>query len=81
MDSSNEGYLAARSSSEMFCILAQRRDPSMVISCGVRIPATTSSPCALIKYSPLKISSPVAASRVKATPVAELLPMFPYTMA
>lgn len=45
------------------------------------MPATTSSPWALIKYSPLNISSPVAASRVKATPVAEVLPMFPNTIA
>ena len=53
----------------------------MVICCGVRMPATTSSPWALIRYSPLKMFSPVAASREKATPVAELSPMLPNTMA
>ena len=42
--SSSEGYLALRSSSEMFWALAQRFEPSMVICCGVRMPATTSSP-------------------------------------
>jgi hypothetical protein len=35
----------------------------------------------LIRYSPVKISSPVAGSRVKATPVAEVFPMFPKTIA
>ena len=44
------------------------------------MPATTSSPCALTRYSPLKMSSPVAASRVKATPVAEVSPMLPKTI-
>ncbi|MPM51380.1 hypothetical protein SDC9_98128 [bioreactor metagenome] len=52
-----------------------------VICCGVRIPATTSSPCALIRYSPLKRSSPVPASREKHTPVADVSPIFPNTMA
>ena len=42
--SSSEGYLVERSLSEIPCSSAQRREPSMVISCGVRIPATTSSP-------------------------------------
>ena len=65
----------------MPCNSAQRREPSRVISCGVRIPATTSSPCALTRYSPLKMSSPVAASRVKATPVADVSPMLPNTIA
>jgi hypothetical protein len=65
----------------MFCALAQRFEPSTVICCGVRMPATTSSPCALIRYSPLKMFSPVAASREKATPVAEFWPMLPNTIA
>ena len=38
---------------------------------GVRIPATTSSPWALIRYSPISFFSPVAGLRVKATPVPE----------
>ena len=79
--SSSEGYLLRRSASDTFCALAQRREPSMVICWGVRMPATTSSPCALIRYSPLKRFSPVAASREKATPVAELSPMLPNTIA
>ncbi|MBA7579495.1 hypothetical protein ES708_21366 [subsurface metagenome] len=73
--------MVALSSSEMFANLAQRIDPSFVIFSGVRVPATTSSPCALIRYSPLKISSPVPASLVNATPVAELSPIFPKTIA
>lgn len=75
--SSSEGYFAARSSSEIPWRAAQRREPSMVICWGVRIPATTSSPWALMRYSPLNMFSPVAASRENATPVAELLPMLP----
>ena len=47
---------------------------------GVLIPATTSSPCALIKYSPKKIFSPVDGSLVKQTPVPELSPVFPKTI-
>ena len=81
MASSSEGYCEARTSSPMPCNLAQRREPSSVICWGVRTPATTSSPCALMRYSPLKISSPVAASRVNATPVAEVLPILPNTIA
>ena len=46
----------------------------------MRTPATTSSPCAFTRNSPLNLRSPVAASRVKATPVAEVSPMFPKTM-
>lgn len=79
--SSRDGYFNARSSSEIPCNFAHRREPSSVICNGVRMPATTSSPCALIRYSPVKISSPVAGSRVKATPVAEVFPMFPKTIA
>jgi len=37
---------------------------------GVRMPATTSSPCALTRYSPNSFFSPVAGERVKQTPVA-----------
>ena len=47
---------------------------------GVRMPATTSSPCALIRYSPIGASSPVAPSRVNATPVPDSSPMLPYTI-
>ena len=50
-------------------------------SCGVRIPATTSSPCALTRYSPLNRFSPLAASRLKQTPVADVSPMLPNTIA
>ena len=39
-----------------------------VTSRGVRMPATTSSPCALGRYSPYSFFSPVAGLRVKHTP-------------
>src|SRR5579875_1928717 len=48
---------------------------------GVGIPATTSSPWALGRYSPYSSFSPVAGLRVKATPVALSGPMFPKTIA
>ena len=51
------------------------------IGCGVRMPATTSSPCAFGRYSPKKRRSPVEGSRVNATPVAESSPRLPKTMA
>ena len=51
------------------------------MDCGVLIPATTSSPCALIKYSPNKFAAPVDGFRVKATPVPLLFPIFPKTIA
>ena len=44
---------------------------------GVRTPATTSSPCAFIKNSPISFFSPVAGSRVNATPVPDVSPMLP----
>ena len=44
---------------------------------GVRTPATTSSPCALIRYSPISFLAPVAGSRVNATPVPERSPELP----
>jgi len=47
---------------------------------GVRMPATTSSPWALTRYSPNSAFSPVAGLRVKPTPVALSLPMLPNTM-
>ena len=47
---------------------------------GVRMPATTSSPWALVRYSPKSTFSPVFGSRVKATPVPESSPMLPKTM-
>ena len=52
-----------------------------LISCGVRMPATTSSPCALMRNSPYSFFSPVDGLRVKATPVAEVSPILPNTMA
>ena len=47
---------------------------------GVRMPATTSSPWALVRYSPNRRRSPVFGSRVKATPVPESAPRLPKTM-
>ena len=44
------------------------------------MPATTSSPCALVRYSPKTARSPVPGLRVKPTPVAESLPMLPNTI-
>ena len=54
---------------------------SVAIACGVRMPATTSSPCALTRNSPKKRRSPLEGSRVKQTPVPELSPRLPNTMA
>ena len=45
--------------------------PSERLALDVRTPATTSSPCALIKNSPISLFSPVAGSRVNATPVPD----------
>ena len=53
---------------------------SAEIGCGVRMPATTSSPCAFIRNSPYSFFSPVAGLRVKATPVPEVSPILPNTM-
>ena len=47
---------------------------------GVRMPATTSSPWAFIRYSPYSFFSPVEGLRVKATPVPQSSPMLPKTM-
>ncbi len=47
---------------------------------AVRMPATTSSPWALVRYSPNRTFSPVFGSRVKATPVPESSPMLPKTI-
>ena len=55
--------------------------PSPTIGFGVRMPATTSSPWALIRYSPKNRRSPVAGLRVKATPVAQSSPRLPKTIA
>ncbi len=44
------------------------------------MPATTSSPCALGRYSPKNFLSPVDGLRVKATPVAQSSPMLPKTI-
>ena len=48
---------------------------------GVRMPATTSSPCAFGSHSPIKRRSPVDGSRVKQTPVALDSPRLPKTIA
>ena len=45
-----------------------------------RMPATTSSPCAFARKSPYGRFSPVAGSRVNATPVPESSPLLPNTM-
>ena len=47
---------------------------------AVRMPATTSSPWALVRYSPNRTFAPVFGSRVNATPVPESSPMLPNTM-
>ena len=47
----------------------------------LRMPATTSSPCALTRKSPYGLFSPVAALRVKPTPVPELSSRLPNTIA
>ena len=52
----------------------------VVIASGVRMPATTSSPWALVRYSPKSTFSPVFGLRVKATPVPESSPMLPKTI-
>ena len=53
---------------------------SLATGSGVRTPATTSSPWAFIMNSPQKTFSPVAGSRVKATPEPELSPELPNTI-
>ena len=50
------------------------------IGCGVRIPATTSSPCAFTRNSPKSLFSPVAGLRVNATPVPDYSPELPNTI-
>src|SRR3712207_7220241 len=45
-----------------------------------RMPATTSSPWALVRYSPVTTFSPVRGLRVKQTPVAPSSPRLPKTM-
>ena len=54
--------------------------PARVSDCGVRMPATTSSPWALIRNSPYSFASPVDGLRVNATPVAEVWPILPNTI-
>ena len=46
----------------------------------MRMPATTSSPCALVRKSPYGALSPVDGLRVNATPVPESSPLLPYTI-
>ncbi len=57
------------------------RRAASVMSCGVRMPATTSSPWALTRNSPYRRLSPVEGLRVKATPVADVSPILPNTIA
>ena len=59
---------------------AGNRSSIAAIGSGVRMPATTSSPCALTRSSPHSPGSPVDGSRVKATPVPEPSPRFPKTI-
>ena len=54
---------------------------SAAIGFGVRTPATTSSPWAFGRYSPYRVFSPLAGSRVNATPLALAAPRLPNTMA
>ena len=52
----------------------------MSIGCGVRTPATTSSPCAFMRYSPYSPFSPVDGFLENATPVPEVSPILPKTI-
>ena len=52
----------------------------LLIGCGVLIPATTSSPCALIRYSPYNSLMPLDGFLVNATPVPDLSFRFPKTI-
>mmetsp|Transcript_19688 Transcript_19688/g.39955 ORF Transcript_19688/g.39955 Transcript_19688/m.39955 type:complete len:204 (-) Transcript_19688:44-655(-) len=54
---------------------------SFAIGKGVRMPATTSSPCASMRNSPKSSLVPELGSRVKQTPVPLVSPMLPYAMA
>ena len=54
---------------------------SSMMGCGVRMPATTSSPWAFTRNSPKNSRVPVAGFRVKPTPVAERSPVLPNTIA
>mmetsp|Transcript_8810 Transcript_8810/g.27785 ORF Transcript_8810/g.27785 Transcript_8810/m.27785 type:complete len:347 (-) Transcript_8810:215-1255(-) len=56
------------------------RSSSVEMGSGVRMPATTSSPCALIRYSPYSLFSPVDGLRVNSTPVPLLSEKLPYAM-
>ena len=56
-----------------FLMNAQGED----VVAGVRTPATTSSPCAFIRNSPMSFFSPVAGSLVNSTPVPDVSPIFP----
>jgi hypothetical protein len=64
-----------------FVVGLGQRSASASTGCGVRIPATTSSPAALNRNSPKNSRSPVAGLRVKATPEPESSPKLPNTMA
>mmetsp|Transcript_14325 Transcript_14325/g.35472 ORF Transcript_14325/g.35472 Transcript_14325/m.35472 type:complete len:246 (+) Transcript_14325:2367-3104(+) len=57
-----------------------KRSAIILIGTGVRVPATTSSPCAFIRNSPNSSCVPLAGLRVKHTPVPLLSLMLPYTM-
>ena len=54
--------------------------PIASTGCGVRMPATTSSPCALARNSPYSSFAPVDGLRVNATPVPERSPLLPKTI-
>ena len=60
---------------------AGMRDSSAASGSGVRMPATTSSPWAFTRNSPKKRRSPLEGSRLNATPVPEVSPRLPNTMA
>ena len=57
-----------------------RSSRSSAIFKGVRMPATTSSPCAFGRYSPYNSFAPVSWFLVNATPVPESDPMLPNTI-
>ena len=57
------------------------RSDALLMGSGVRMPATTSSPCASGSHSPKMPDAPVLGFLVNATPVPEVCPLLPKTMA
>ena len=53
---------------------------SSAMSCVLRTPDTTSSPCAFTRKSPDGSGSPVTSSRLKATPEPDVSPLLPNTI-